>query len=137
MKKFGAIKTIMVSALFIFSGMITGRAATITSAASGSWSTGSTWVGGVVPGSSDIAVIANGHTVTVGAQVNIGSVTIQNGGIVQGNKALVISAGGTFAINAGGTYIHNYGGGSNPLPSASIFNGTENFDPARNFPVAT
>lgn len=42
-----------------------------TSAQSGNWNVGSTWVGGVVP--ADQAVIANGHVVTVSADATVGT----------------------------------------------------------------
>jgi hypothetical protein len=41
------------------------NAQTITSASSGNWSDGSTWIGGIIPTSANNVVIANGHTVTV------------------------------------------------------------------------
>ena len=46
-------------------------AASITSAQSGNWSDGSTWLGGAVPGAGDTATLAN--VVTVGADVVIGN----------------------------------------------------------------
>lgn len=45
---------------------------TITSAGSGTWATGGTWVGGVAPVDGDRAVIATGHTVTLGADQVVG-----------------------------------------------------------------
>jgi hypothetical protein len=45
--------------------------ATITSAGSGNFTNAATWTGGVVPGSGDIAVAANGHTVTINANVTV------------------------------------------------------------------
>jgi hypothetical protein len=49
-------------------------AATVTSAGTGNWNAGGTWVGATVPGSGDDVVIAAGHTVTVNANVSVVSV---------------------------------------------------------------
>ena len=56
-------------------------ASTITSTATGGpWNSGSTWVGGVVPGAADSVVIASGATVTLDvAPVINGSLTIETG----------------------------------------------------------
>lgn len=47
--------------------------ATITSAGSGNWHDGATWVGGVKPGLTDDVVIASGHVVTINGDTEFGS----------------------------------------------------------------
>lgn len=101
----------------------------VVSIASGDWNSTSTWNGGVVPTCADVAVIANGHTVTSSTSGNFAKgVTIATGG------TLVVSAGdltvgctlnnntltnnGTLTVSGGllvvnGNMVHN---------AASIFN---------------
>lgn len=69
--------------------------AAITSAASGNWSAGSTWVGGVAPGNGDTATLAANHHVTVDVDVTIGT----------------SPAAGTFAIRRQGTSATSNTGG--------------------------
>jgi hypothetical protein len=78
--------------------------ATITSTTSGPWVTGATWVGGVAPGDGDLAVIANGHTVTIrnGDAVTIGTGTNTDLAIstvsTTGTGVLVIDTGGSLVL---------------------------------------
>lgn len=62
--------------------------AVITSAATGNFSAGATWSGGVVPGAADDAIVATGHTVTIDTNTTVLSIQ---------------SSGGTFNINNGVT----------------------------------
>jgi hypothetical protein len=50
-------------------------------AAGGTWSDGATWVGGVVPGPNDHAVVRG--TVSVGNNASVGAVTVEAGSILQ------------------------------------------------------
>lgn len=47
--------------------------ADITSAGSGNFSAGATWVGGVVPGVGDTAIVATGHVVTINSNITCDS----------------------------------------------------------------
>lgn len=60
--------------------------ATITSATSGNWSDGATWVGGVVPTAVDDVIIGAGHTVT--ADVDITVLTISGAANTASNLAV-------------------------------------------------
>jgi len=68
--------------------------ATITSTQTGNWHTGSTWVGGSVPASNDLVVIAHGHKVTV--STNIQS-AITDDVTIDGN--LHFASGGKMHLN--------------------------------------
>ncbi|MBF6640307.1 hypothetical protein IVB69_02320 [Flavobacterium sp. J49] len=78
--------------------------AAITSAASGSWNSPSTWVGGVVPGCSNNVVIASEHTVTVTSTANAAGVVINAGGTLVNN-------GGTMTVGCtnNNAPFYNYG----------------------------
>jgi hypothetical protein len=78
-------------------------AATITSATSGNWSAGTTWVGGVAPTAADNAVIAAGHTVTVTSSASVTNLTLNNLAsklVIEINQTLTVT--GTFT-NSGTT----------------------------------
>ena len=84
-----------------------------TSAQSGNWNVGSTWVGGVVP--TDQAVIANGHVVTVSADATIGTsgisgtvdITVNQGGELVIASAATLTAKGGINVQKGGKYTQN------------------------------
>lgn len=89
----------------------------MNSAATGNWSAGATWVGGVAPTNADTAVILTGHTVTINntscvalsVTVNSGgtlncaaattSLTVQNGMDVSGTFNLALSGSATQTCN--------------------------------------
>lgn len=95
------------------------QAATITSTtAGGTWSTGSTWVGGVVPGLADTVIVVSGATVTLSAATTITSITINTGGRVNIGtvNALTITNSftnnGTFTATTGRLYLTGTAGNS-------------------------
>ena len=95
----------------------------IVSVASGDWNTGSTWNGGIVPTCADVAVIANGHTVTSTTSGNVArNITITTGGTLEvsagdltvgctlnnntlANSGTLTVSGGLLAVN--GNMVHN------------------------------
>lgn len=85
---------------------LTSRAAVITSSASGDWSTGGNWIGGVAPyvggsvgGPGTDSAIINGHTMTISGAYPNGDFDIKGG------QSVTINAGGTVNdTHAGGTW---------------------------------
>ncbi len=96
-------------AMVLVMGMLSARAATVTSTATGgTWATGSTWVGGAVPGTGDAVIIATtgANSVSIAAnltQTAAGSVTVNSGAILNVTTTLVTVSFGALTINSGGT----------------------------------
>lgn len=89
------IKTLTgVFTLLFCIGIFQTHAATITTAAGGTWGTGSTWIGGTVPGNGDIAVIANGHFVTMDATDTVAGLIVEASSFT----VLTITAGDTLRV---------------------------------------
>ena len=91
--------------------------ATITSNASGNWSVGATWVGGVKPADGDTVVIAAGHSVLMDEDqsafvTGVGSVTI-TGGVTPGMLYWKDGTDGYLKVKTGtyvtGTLVTNRG----------------------------
>ena len=126
------------------------QAATITSNATGNWSAGATWVGGVAPSSTDNVIIAANHVVTVNGTYTCANLTIGSTGssptlkITTAGNALTITGlltmnsgnfTGTYTLDAGpgtvninGTISWASTSGSNIIETTST--GTVNFTPA-------
>ncbi|MFZ2494084.1 MAG: hypothetical protein WA208_21595, partial [Thermoanaerobaculia bacterium] len=101
-------------------GARTASAALISSAASGPWTTPSTWQGGVVPTAADDVIIAGGHTVTLGPgdTVTVNSIAVQGG--VTGTSNALLQSNGTLVVTtsialSGGTSQATGPGGSGTL----------------------
>lgn len=89
--------------LLLLSLLLSGHAwaATITSTTNGNWNAGGTWVGGVVPGSGDRAVI--NHNVTVTADQTVGDAPASDTAVITlaSTKTLTINSGTTLTIRGG------------------------------------
>lgn len=79
--------------------------AQITSAATGNWSDGATWAGGVSTGASDNVIIATGHTVTLTANTAFNNLTLNgaNSGTRLALSDYTLEVSGT--LNADGTTL--------------------------------
>ena len=108
--------------LFVYFCLYTVQAATIISAATGDWSNGTSWVGGIAPTQDDDVVIAAGTTITNAANVTCKTITI-NGTLTTGK---LITVNGDFVIGVGGVYNPN--GQSCQVFGNFTNDGTANFD---------
>lgn len=96
--------------------------ATITSAQSGLWNTGSTWVGGVAPVTGDKVIVAAAHTVTVSGVCTGGDdtstgVTV-NGGLVWSravNSSLKVR--GDLVLVPSANLVFDMGTEASPIPA--------------------
>jgi hypothetical protein len=98
--------------------------ATITSAGSGDWGTGATWVGGVAPADNDAVVIASGHSVvfnvdTSGFANGIAGLTITGTLSVSSTTTSYLKMKAATFINGAGTF--NIGTSGTPIPFAVKF----------------
>lgn len=88
--------------------------ATITSSGTGNFSAGGTWVGGVVPGADDVAIVATGHTVTITGNVTCqelrkeGSGTTHNGNFVLGGTHTITANITNACTGPGGSTLVNF-----------------------------
>lgn len=72
--------------------------AQISSASSGAWNSGATWVGGVVPTSSDDVTILSSHIVTVETTQACDDLTVNSGATLNVQTGALLSSGHTVLI---------------------------------------
>lgn len=119
---------LQISLLLVIFSLTKANAATITSAATGNWSDGATWVGGSVPVSTDNVVIATGHTVTLDISPTVINLTVNSTATLD-LTTYTLSISGAFT-NTGtftaGTGTVNYNGASQVINAVNYYNLTIN-----------
>tara|TARA_R100000781_G_scaffold114054_1_gene83934 strand:- start:20 stop:1159 length:1140 start_codon:yes stop_codon:yes gene_type:complete len=78
--------------------------ADITSAGTGDWNAGATWTGGAVPDTDQHAIIQSGHNVTINANDEIKSLTVNSGGTLTGNASYSLTINGEGSASYGTNY---------------------------------
>ena len=79
--------------------------AQISSASSGTWNSGTTWVGGVVPTSSDDVTILSPHIVTIATTQTCDDLTVNSGATLNVQTGALLSSGHTVLIQGTLTMI--------------------------------
>ncbi len=104
--RFSLKKSALVFIFFL--SFFNSNAAVITSTTTGgTWSTGSTWVGGTVPLTTDSVIIASGATVTLTVARATVNVTINSGGTLRIGSVNALTVTGNFVNN--GTFTGTTG----------------------------
>ncbi|RXR22438.1 hypothetical protein [Flavobacterium stagni] len=120
------VKNLVVLTLFFLLSYIS-KGATITSTATGgAWNATTTWVGGVVPATTDNAIIATGATVNLTAAATAVNVTVNAGGTLS-IATQILTVTGTFANNGtlNGTTGRLYFGGNVTTMGTHTLTGTQ------------
>jgi hypothetical protein len=106
-----------------------------TATGGGAWSATTTWAGGVVPLSTDDAVIVSGDLVNITASANIVNLTVQTGGMVRQGASISNSTVGTgsFTMQSGSWWYAAYSSATK-LPQGF---GTYSIDPNSNWVITT
>ncbi len=111
------------------STVLTGSQATLapqnisSTGAGGLWSSTATWVGGVLPGTSDNAIIVDGATVTIDMNPTVGSLTVGGGtsGILQYDATVrTLTVGGNVTVNAGAAFLSAGSGSTSVITTHAL-----------------
>jgi len=107
-------KTLVVHVLLFLFSIPTAFSATIVSAQTGDWDVGTTWIGGIIPISTDTVIISDGHTVT---KDQTGSYTHSGDLLIETTGKLIMDVGNASSgfIYDGGTF-HVFGELELPFP---------------------
>jgi hypothetical protein len=117
--------------LFLFSFKPLFSATIISTATGGSWSSASTWVGGIVPTSTDDVVIASGATVTL-SDNNLSVASIVINGALTVAQNIFFTVNGNVTVNNGDSFSMASGGsGQTLIVKGDFYNyGSTNFNQA-------